>query len=62
MLKGKVFLLCITGKNAGFIILNTLRDEGPGLRTVTNKISIFGRDGTDPDIPLQSNKLLLLKL
>lgn len=49
-------------KNAESFILNTLRDERAGFESDTNKISIFGKDGSEIDFSLQSNKQLLLKL
>lgn len=33
-------------KNLDFIVLNSLRDEGAGFRSDTNKIKIFGKTGT----------------
>jgi phosphopantothenoylcysteine decarboxylase/phosphopantothenate--cysteine ligase len=38
-------------KNADFIVLNSLRDEGAGFGTLTNKIRIFGKNGFVRDFP-----------
>lgn len=43
-------------KNADFIVLNSLRDEGAGFGGDTNKISIFGQTGEKADFPLKSKK------
>lgn len=40
-------------KNFDFIVLNSLRDEGAGFRTDTNKISIISQEGKK-DFPLKS--------
>lgn len=42
-------------KNFDFIVLNSLRDEGAGFRTDTNKISIISSEGKK-DYPLKSKK------
>ena len=41
-------------KNLDFIVLNSLRDEGAGFRTDTNKITIIRRDRTSVPFPLKS--------
>ena len=41
-------------KNLDFIVLNSLRDEGAGCRTDTNKITIIRRDRTSVPFPLKS--------
>ena len=41
-------------KNLDFIVLNSLRDEGAGFRTDTNKITIIRRDRTSVPFPLMS--------
>lgn len=40
-------------KNADFIILNSLNDEGAGFGSNTNKISILGKDGSERSFPLK---------
>ncbi|MGH2647985.1 MAG: phosphopantothenoylcysteine decarboxylase, partial [Ginsengibacter sp.] len=37
----------LTKKNADIIILNSLNDEGAGVGTSTNKITIFDQKGTE---------------
>lgn len=37
----------LQSKNADFIVLNTLGDEGAGFGSDTNKITIFGKDGSE---------------
>jgi len=39
-------------KNFDFIVLNSLRDEGAGFGTETNKVTIFTRDGVRHAYPL----------
>jgi len=41
-------------KNLDFIVLNSLRDEGAGFRTDTNKITIIRRNRTSVPFPLKS--------
>ena len=41
-------------KNLDFIVLNSLRDEGAGFRTDTNKITIIRRDRSSVPFPLKS--------
>jgi phosphopantothenoylcysteine decarboxylase/phosphopantothenate--cysteine ligase len=43
-------------KNADIIVLNSLRDEGAGFGTETNKITIFDRKGQEITFPLKSKK------
>ena len=38
----------LQSKNADFIVLNSLLDEGAGFGLDTNKITIFGEDGFEP--------------
>ena len=40
-------------KNLDFIVLNSLRDEGAGFRTDTNKVTIIRRDHTRLEFPLK---------
>lgn len=45
-------------KNADAIVLNSLKDEGAGFGSPTNKITIFGRNGKKEAFPLDSkNKI-----
>ncbi len=41
-------------KNLDMIVLNSLRDNGAGFRTDTNKITIFDADGSRKDYPLKN--------
>jgi phosphopantothenoylcysteine decarboxylase/phosphopantothenate--cysteine ligase len=41
-------------KNLDFIVLNSLRDEGAGFRTDTNKVTIIRRDGSEQAFPLKT--------
>lgn len=43
-------------KNLDLIILNSLRDQGAGFGTDTNKITVFDRSGQGIQFPLQSKK------
>jgi phosphopantothenoylcysteine decarboxylase/phosphopantothenate--cysteine ligase len=43
-------------KNADLIVMNSLRDEGAGFGTSTNKIIIFSRDGSEYAYPLRSKE------
>lgn len=43
-------------KNLDMIVLNSLRDEGAGFGTDTNKITVFDRYGRRNQFPLQSKK------
>lgn len=43
-------------KHLDYIVLNSLRDAGAGFGTDTNKVTIFGADGTKKDVPLQSKQ------
>lgn len=40
-------------KNLDFIVLNSLRDEGAGFRTDTNKVTIIRRDQSRQEFPLK---------
>jgi phosphopantothenoylcysteine decarboxylase/phosphopantothenate--cysteine ligase len=40
-------------KNLDFIVLNSLREEGAGFQTDTNKITLLDRDGAQTDFPLK---------
>lgn len=42
-------------KNLDFIVLNSLRDEGAGFRTDTNKVTLISREETK-ELPLMSKK------
>lgn len=42
-------------KNLDFIVLNSLRDEGAGFRTNTNKVTLISRKETE-ELPLMSKK------
>lgn len=41
-------------KNMDMIVLNSMRDPGAGFGVDTNKVTIFRRDGSSQDIPLES--------
>ena len=43
-------------KNLDFIVLNSLRDKGAGFGVDTNKVTIFGRDGSKKESPLLTKK------
>lgn len=43
-------------KNLDFIVLNSLKEEGAGFQTDTNKISILSDKGNISDFPLKSKK------
>ncbi|MDR2086683.1 MAG: bifunctional phosphopantothenoylcysteine decarboxylase/phosphopantothenate--cysteine ligase CoaBC [Dysgonamonadaceae bacterium] len=43
-------------KNLDFIVLNSLRDQGAGFQSDTNKISIIAADGEKADFPMKSKK------
>ncbi|MCB0696708.1 MAG: phosphopantothenoylcysteine decarboxylase, partial [Chitinophagaceae bacterium] len=43
-------------KNADFIVLNSLNDEGAGFGHDTNKVTLIGRDGFKKDLPLMTKK------
>jgi len=43
-------------KNLDAIVLNSLKDEGAGFGTDTNKVSIIGRDGSKQDYNLKSKR------
>ena len=43
-------------KNLDMIVLNSLKDEGAGFGTDTNKITIIDRDGTAVSSSLKSKK------
>lgn len=44
----------LKNKNADYIVLNSLKDEGAGFASDTNKVSILHRSGTIIDLPLQT--------
>ncbi len=46
----------LSAKNADFIILNSLNDDGAGFSTDTNKVTIFGRGGGRWEFPLKFKK------
>ena len=41
-------------KHLDLIVLNSLRDKGAGFATDTNKVSVFGADGSNRTFPLKS--------
>lgn len=43
-------------KNLDFIVMNSLRDEGAGFGTDTNKVTILSRDGSRKESPLLSKQ------
>ncbi len=38
------------------VVMNSLRDNGAGFRTDTNRITIFGRGGSVTEYPLKSKR------
>ncbi len=46
----------LAAKNADCIVLNSLQDAGAGFGTDTNKVTIFGKDGQETELGLQSKK------
>lgn len=46
----------LVAKNADFIVMNSLRDAGAGFGHDTNKITVFGKDGTEAEFPLKTKK------
>ncbi|MCS6820057.1 MAG: phosphopantothenoylcysteine decarboxylase [Chitinophagales bacterium] len=49
-------------KNADFVVLNSLRDEGAGFGTDTNKISIIFENGSIRNFDLQSKQSLAVEI
>ena len=43
-------------KNLDWIVLNSPRDEGAGFGTSTNKVTLYGADGSHESFPLMSKK------
>lgn len=43
----------LESKGASMIVLNSLKDEGSGFGSATNKVTIFSEDGTRQSFPLQ---------
>jgi phosphopantothenoylcysteine decarboxylase / phosphopantothenate---cysteine ligase len=43
-------------KNLDFIVMNSLRDAGAGFGTVTNRISVFTKDGKTHNFDLKSKR------
>lgn len=43
-------------KNLDMIVLNSLRDNGAGFGTDTNKVTIIGTDGTEIELPLMAKR------
>ena len=41
-------------KNLDLIVLNSLRDKGAGFGTDTNKVTVYGADGSERHFPLES--------
>jgi phosphopantothenoylcysteine decarboxylase/phosphopantothenate--cysteine ligase len=46
----------MAAKNLDLIVLNSLKDPGAGFKSVTNKVSIFTRDGKELHLPLKSKE------
>ncbi len=46
----------LNSKKLDFIVVNSLKDEGAGFGTLTNKISVMLKDGTIIDHPLKAKK------
>jgi phosphopantothenoylcysteine decarboxylase/phosphopantothenate--cysteine ligase len=46
----------LTSKNFDLIVLNSLRDEGAGFATDTNKITIIDKQNRSKEFPLKSKK------
>lgn len=49
-------------KNADYIILNSLKDEGAGFGKETNKVTIFGRDSSLTAFPLKRKEDLAMDI
>jgi len=45
-------------KNLDWIVLNNPSEEGAGFGTGTNRVTIFGRDGTEHEVPLMAKREL----
>lgn len=43
-------------KNLDWIVLNNPREDGAGFGTSTNRVTLFGRDGTEETLPLLSKR------
>lgn len=46
----------IIRKNLDMIVLNSLRDQGAGMMTDTNKVTIIRRDGSEESFPLKNKR------
>jgi phosphopantothenoylcysteine decarboxylase / phosphopantothenate---cysteine ligase len=46
----------LTSKNADYIILNSMKDDGAGFGHSTNKITIFGKDGTTQSFEMKAKE------
>ena len=49
-------------KNADWIVLNNLRERGAGFGTDTNKVTLFGKNGSKREFPVQSKRSLAREL
>lgn len=49
-------------KGADWMVLNNLRDEGAGFGGETNKVTVFGKDGSVHEFPMQSKRRLAREL
>jgi phosphopantothenoylcysteine decarboxylase/phosphopantothenate--cysteine ligase len=52
----------MTAKNADFMVLNSLRDEGAGFGGATNKVSIFDKEGKEYHYPVESKKMVAKRI
>ncbi len=48
----------LENKNLDMIVLNSLNDQGAGFGTSTNKVSIFMKNGSRLDLPLNTKKAI----
>lgn len=46
----------LRNKNLDLIVLNSLKDEGAGFGTATNKVTLFSRGGEKVELPLQKKE------
>jgi len=49
-------------KNLDFIVMNSLKTPGAGFETDTNQVSVFGKDRSKRDLPLNSKKKIAEEL
>ena len=52
----------LEAKNADMIVLNSLRDEGAGFGTDTNKVTLFYRNGQKKELELKSKKSVAIDI